>query len=74
MARSQGADSAGSQFFICLDAKACAHLNGNYAAFGKIVAGMGIVDQIAATPTYGETPLVEQVMREVYFVTAPEGF
>ena len=45
MARSQAFDSAGSQFFIC-DAND-EFLDGQYAAFGKVVAGMEVVDKIA---------------------------
>ena len=49
MARAQAANSAGSQFFIMhADAK---HLDGQYAAFGKVVAGMDVVDKIAAVRT-----------------------
>lgn len=46
MARSAHPDSAGSQFFICLgDAP---HLDGQYSAFGRVTAGMDVVEQIAA--------------------------
>ena len=49
MARSQSPNSAGSQFFIMHeDAK---HLDGQYAAFGKVIEGMDVVDAIANTPT-----------------------
>ena len=49
MARSQRPNSAGSQFFIMhQDAP---HLDGQYAAFGKVVAGMDVVDKIAAVRT-----------------------
>jgi peptidyl-prolyl cis-trans isomerase B (cyclophilin B) len=49
MARSQDPDSAGSQFFICLaDAK---FLDGNYTAFGKLVAGDEVLEAIGNTPT-----------------------
>ncbi|MBQ2278819.1 MAG: peptidylprolyl isomerase, partial [Clostridia bacterium] len=45
MARSQKKDSASSQFFIChADAK---YLDGDYAAFGKVIEGMDVVDEIA---------------------------
>ena len=48
MARSsQSYDSASSQFFICHDSETCAQLDGQYAAFGKVVEGMDIVDDIA---------------------------
>lgn len=48
MARSQGNDTAGSQFFI-VDADST-FLDGNYAAFGQVVEGLDVVDEIAATP------------------------
>ena len=49
MARSMSPDSAGSQFFIMHgDAP---HLDGQYAAFGKVTEGMDVVDAVAATPT-----------------------
>lgn len=49
MARSMSPNSAGSQFFIMhQDAP---HLDGQYAAFGKVVEGMDVVDAIASTPT-----------------------
>jgi len=46
MARSSGYDSASSQFFICVDD--CSELDGNYAAFGRVIKGMDVVDRIAA--------------------------
>ncbi|MDD7313090.1 MAG: peptidylprolyl isomerase, partial [bacterium] len=49
MARSMMPDSAGSQFFIMH--KDAPHLDGAYAAFGKIVEGMEVVDKIARTAT-----------------------
>ncbi len=48
MARSQSPNSAGSQFFIMV--ANAAHLDGAYAAFGQVIAGMEIVDQIVSTP------------------------
>ncbi len=67
MARSQFYNSASSQFFIChADAK---FLDGQYAAFGKVVEGMDVVDRIAATPTnFNDRPLTEQRMKQVVFV------
>ena len=47
MARSSENDSAGSQFFIMLDT--ASYLDNNYAAFGKVIDGMDIIDKIAAT-------------------------
>lgn len=61
MARSQNPDSAGSQFFIMVaDAS---HLDGQYAAFGKVVSGMDVVDRIVNEKrnTY-DKPLVNQVI------------
>lgn len=46
MARSQKNDSASDQFFICLDDNSASSLDGNYAAFGKIVKGMEVIDAI----------------------------
>lgn len=64
MARSQHPDSAGSQFFIMH--KAAPHLDGSYAAFGKIIEGMDIVNKIAETDTdYSDRPLDEQKMKKV---------
>ncbi|MFP4661794.1 MAG: peptidylprolyl isomerase [Halanaerobiales bacterium] len=64
MARSQHPDSAGSQFFIMHQDSP--HLDGQYAAFGKVVDGMEVVDSIATTPTgMQDRPREEQVMEEV---------
>ncbi|MDE5600904.1 MAG: peptidylprolyl isomerase [Clostridia bacterium] len=67
MARSQFYNSASSQFFIChADAK---FLDGQYAAFGKVVEGMETVDAIAMAPTdRGDRPLSIQRMAKVCFV------
>lgn len=65
MARSAMPNSASSQFFIMhQDAP---HLNGQYAAFGKVVEGMDVVDEIADTETdYSDRPVKEQKMKRVY--------
>lgn len=64
MARSGHPDSAGSQFFIMH--KNAPHLDGSYAAFGKVIEGMDIVDRIAETATdYSDKPLENQVMKTV---------
>ena len=65
MARSQNPDSAGSQFFIMhADAP---YLDGQYAAFGRVVSGMEVVDEIANTVTdYSDRPFDEIVMKRVY--------
>lgn len=64
MARSMMPDSAGSQFFIMH--KDAPHLDGAYAAFGKVIEGMEVVDRIAETATdYEDRPLETQVMQTV---------
>lgn len=64
MARSQMPNSAGSQFFIMH--KNAPHLDGAYAAFGKVISGMDIVNAIAETDTdYSDRPLTKQVMKNV---------
>ena len=64
MARAMHPDSAGSQIFI-LHEKA-PHLDGAYAAFGKITEGMDVVNRIAETATdYSDRPLEPQVMKKV---------
>lgn len=64
MARSMMPDSAGSQFFIMH--KTSPHLDGAYAAFGKVVEGLEVVNRIAETPTdYSDRPLEDQVMQTV---------
>ena len=64
MARSMHPDSAGSQFFIMH--KTSPHLDGSYAAFGKVIEGMDVVNKIAETITdYSDKPLKDQVMQTV---------
>lgn len=64
MARAMDPDSAGSQFFIMHEA--APHLDGSYAAFGKIVEGMETVDQIASQPTdRNDRPKEEQKIRRI---------
>ena len=64
MARSMMPNSAGSQFFIMH--KNSPHLDGAYAAFGKITEGQDIVNKIATTTTdYSDRPLTPQVMKKV---------
>ena len=64
MARSQSPNSAGSQFFIMhQDAK---HLDGQYAAFGKVTSGMDVVDAIASTRTArNDRPLEDQKIKSI---------
>ena len=64
MARSMMPDSAGSQFFIMH--KNAPHLDGQYAAFGKVIEGMEVVNEIAECDTdYSDKPLDPQVMKTV---------
>ena len=67
MARSQRPNSAGSQFFIMhQDAP---HLDGQYAAFGKVVAGMDVVDKIAAVRTdWNDKPTTPVKMKTVELI------
>lgn len=64
MARSADPDSAGSQFFLMH--KKSPHLDGKYAAFGKVIEGMEVVNEIAKTDTdYLDKPLSDKVMKSV---------
>ena len=73
MARAMHPDSAGSQFFIMH--KNSPHLDGAYAAFGKIVEGMDVVNKIAETDTdYSDRPLEEQKMKKVTVDTQGETY
>ena len=65
MARANNPNSAGSQFFIMHQDGP--FLDGQYAAFGKVVSGMDVVDEIAAVPTNAQDkPITPQVMKRVY--------
>ncbi|HCT16810.1 MAG TPA: peptidylprolyl isomerase [Ruminococcaceae bacterium] len=65
MARAQNPNSASSQFFIVH--KDAPYLDGQYAAFGKVVEGMDAVDEIAETKTdYNDRPLSDIKMKRVY--------
>ena len=73
MARAMHPDSAGSQFFIMHQDSP--HLDGVYAAFGKITEGMDVVDKIAGTATdFQDRPLEEQKMEEVSVDTFGEEY
>ena len=71
MARSMMKDSAGSQFFVMhADAP---HLDGQYAAFGKVIEGMDAVDHVAETKTgFQDRPVEEQRMKQVTVETFGE--
>ncbi len=69
MARATAYDSASSQFFICR--KTSPHLDGDYAAFGRVVYGMDTVDEIAEVKVNSSyKPITEQKMASVSFCTA----
>ncbi|MCR5002539.1 MAG: peptidylprolyl isomerase [Lachnospiraceae bacterium] len=75
MARTMMPDSAGSQFFIMH--KRSPHLDGAYAAFGKVTEGLDVVDRIANTSTdFSDRPTEPQIMKKVtvdtFGVTYPE--
>ena len=65
MARAMDPNSASSQFFIMhADAP---HLDGNYAAFGHVVEGLDVVDEIANTPTdFRDKPTTPVIIKRVY--------
>ena len=63
MARAYDPNSAGSQFFI-MHANA-SYLDGQYAAFGKVVSGMDEVDKIASTPVRREKPVTDRVIERM---------
>ena len=64
MARAMNPNSAGSQFFIMH--KAAPHLDGSYAAFGKVTEGMDVVNRIAEEDTdYNDRPLDEQKIKSM---------
>lgn len=65
MARAFDPDSAGSQFFIMHED--APHLDGQYAAFGKVIEGMEVVDEIANSLTdYSDRPYQDVIMEKVY--------
>lgn len=64
MARSMMPNSAGSQFFVMHETSP--HLDGQYAAFGKVIEGQDVVDKIAEVDTdYSDRPRTPQVMKKV---------
>ncbi|MCI5943555.1 MAG: peptidylprolyl isomerase [Eubacterium sp.] len=72
MARSMMPNSAGSQFFIMH--KSAPHLDGEYAAFGKVIEGMDVVDRIACEKTFRDSPYKKQVMKTVTVDTFGEEY
>ena len=73
MARSMLRDSAGSQFFIMH--KNAPHLDGEYAAFGKVIEGIEVVDKIAACQTdYRDRPVIDQKIVKATVETFGEAY
>ena len=73
MARSQQPDSAGSQFFIAVDD--APHLNGQYAAFGKVISGMEEADRIVSVPRdTRDKPLEKEKTKTIKVETFGEKF
>ena len=71
MARAMNPDSAGSQFFIMH--QNAPHLDGSYAAFGKVTEGMDAVDRIAETPVgFQDKPIKPQVIKKMTVETFGE--
>ena len=68
MARSQNPNSASSQFFIMHED--APHLDGSYAAFGKVISGMDIVDEIASTPVGfdGQSPICTPIIESIVLI------
>lgn len=59
MARAMAYDSAGSQFFIMVED--APHLDGQYAAFGKVTSGMEVVDKVVSDSQNGKTAVMKTV-------------
>ncbi|MGI6254291.1 MAG: peptidylprolyl isomerase [Acutalibacter sp.] len=73
MARSQRPNSAGSQFFIMVDD--APHLDGQYAAFGKVIEGMEVAQAIVSAPRdWSDRPHEDQVMEKVTVETFGEEY
>jgi peptidyl-prolyl cis-trans isomerase B (cyclophilin B) len=67
MARAQDPNSAGSQFFIMHED--APYLDGQYAAFGKVVDGLDVVDEIASVRTdFADKPLEPQVIKTITII------
>ena len=74
MARTNEPNSASTQFFICLTKEGTTHLDGDYAAFGKVIANMDKVEEIGSTPTKeGDAPLYKTLIDSIDFIIIDEG-
>ncbi len=73
MARAMNPNSAGSQFFLMVED--APHLDGQYAAFGRVITGLDVCDKIVAVKrNWSDMPLVPQVMKSVTVDTFGEVF
>lgn len=73
MARAMHPDSAGSQFFLMVED--APHLDGQYAAFGRVISGLEVCDKIVSVKrNWSDMPLVPQVMKTVTVETFGEHF
>ena len=73
MARAMNPNSAGSQFFIMVED--APHLDGQYAAFGKVIEGMDEADRIVSVKRdYNDRPLEDEVMKSVTVETFGEEY
>ena len=73
MARAMNPNSAGSQFFIMVEK--APHLEGEYAAFGKVIEGMDVVNTIAEVRTdYSDRPMKEQKIKSITAETFGETY
>ena len=73
MARSMMPNSAGSQFFIMHETSP--HLDGQYAAFGKVTEGLDVVDKVASVKTdYSDRPIEEQKIKSITVDTMGETY
>ena len=70
MARSQDPDSAGSQFFICLEP--ASHLDGQYTAFGKLIKGEDVLMKLGDVQVAGSKPLQRQEIKSIRIVPADQ--
>ncbi len=73
MARAMSPNSAGSQFFIMVEA--APHLDGQYAAFGKVLEGMDVADAIVSVPTdFNDKPKTPQKIKSITIDTQGETY
>ena len=76
MPRTEYANSAGSQFFICLNYDACKALDKRYTAFGKVIEGMSVVEEVAKVPVGGDShdvPATPQVIKSIRVYSVEAG-